>query len=226
MNKDTRKAGGCSSTSYAGVSDNYMLMENALVKAGGRKSKGCRARRGGDPAMKDIFGGAFGDFDLPHTNDMRRGGDPMKDMRRGGDPMKDMRRGGDPMKDMRRGGDPKNDMRRGGTRDSDMRRRGGNDVQAPATSLGFGSAMKGFTDTIASMSGKESAGGCGFASCSKKAARRTGGTIGLEVAPFISSLVILGLRAANDKALQAGITKKLGSLVSGKTKTKSRSLFD
>jgi hypothetical protein len=216
-----KKAGGCSSMSYAGISDNYMLMDNALVKTGGREKK---SRRKND----DMFGG---------DPLKRRGGNPKKDDMFGGDPLK--RRGGNPKKDDMFGGDPL--KRRGGVanlffsdmnggkplnrRDNELRRRGGDGdvggVQAPpASMLGFGSAMKGFTDTIASMSkggDDKKEGGCGMKSCKKK-----GGTTGLEIAPFISSLVLLGLRAANDKALQVGITKKLGSLVSEKTKTKTK----
>ena len=253
-----KKAGGCSSMSYAGVSDNYMLMDNALVKTGGgRKNsqrKGCdplmkdifnvnsMRRRGGNPSTNDMFGGEpnnakdnnmFGGEPLkrrggnPSTNDMfggepnnakdnnMFGGEPLK--RRGGNPFFADMTGGEPLK--RRGGNPlKND---------DLRRRGGYDAVPNPNMLGFGSAMKGFTDTIASMGKggdpRKNDGGCGFASCNKKVAKRKGGTTGLEVAPFISSLVLLGLRAANDKALQVGITKKLGSLVSEKTKTKTKS---
>jgi len=222
-----KKAGGCSSMSYAGVSDNYMLMDNALVKTGGGRKKS--QRKGGDPLMKDIFnvnsmrrrGGN------PSTNDMF-GGEPNNDMF-GGEPLK--RRGGNPFFADMTGGEPL--KRRGGNplerKNDDLKRRGGNPlIQSPDSSmLGFGSAMKGFTDTIASMSKsggdpRKNDGGCGFASCNKKVAKRKGGTTGLEVAPFISSLVLLGLRAANDKALQVGITKKLGSLVSEKTKTKTK----
>jgi len=47
-----------------------------------------------------------------------------------------------------------------------------------------------------------------------------GGTALIELAPFISSLVLLGLRAVNDKALQNKITKKIGTLVSTKSKSK------
>ena len=220
-----KKAGGCSSMSYAGVSDNYMLMDNALVKTGGGRKNS--QRKGGDPLMKDIFnvnsmrrrGGN------PSTNDMF-GGEPNNDMF-GGEPLK--RRGGNPFFADMTGGEPL--KRRGGNplkhKDDDLRRRGGYDAVPNPNMLGFGSAMKGFTDTIASMGKggdpRKNDGGCGFASCNKKVAKRKGGTTGLEVAPFISSLVLLGLRAANDKALQVGITKKLGSLVSEKTKTKTKS---
>lgn len=210
-----KKAGGCSSMNYAGISDNYMLMDNALVKTGGKK-----IYKGGEANLKDIFGG--GDDMLGGGRRSRRDDDLR---RKGGNPFKSddnlRRKGGNPLKN-----------------DDDLRRRGGNPpMQLPDSSmLGFGSAMKGFTDTLSTMTKtggdpRKNDGGCGFASCNKKVAKRKGGT-GIELAPFISSLVLLGLRAANDKSLQVGITKKLGSMVSEskKTKTKSKSktktLFD
>ncbi len=213
--------------SYAGISDNYMLMNNALVKGGDPK----KLRRKGGTNKDDMFGG---EPLKRRDNDLRRKGGTTtvnKEDIFGGEPLR--RKGGYNnifFNDMT-GGDP---LKR---RDDDLRRRGGNTVmdasKIDTNMLGFGSAMKGFTDTIASMSkggdDNKTNGGCGMKACRKK-----GGTTGLEIAPFISSLVLLGLRAANDKALQEGITKKLGSLVSEKTttksksksKTKSKSIFD
>ena len=41
-----KKSGGCSSMNYAGVSDNYMLMDNAIAKTGGaRKSKSSKGKK-------------------------------------------------------------------------------------------------------------------------------------------------------------------------------------
>lgn len=216
-----KKSGGCSSMNYAGVSDNYMLMDNAIAKTGGaRKSKSSKGkkpkRRGGEPLLEKIN---------MTEKELFSGGNPLNDMLGGGF----RRRGGEPSKD-------RNDDMFGGA----LRRRGGNTTEGPtsnpssvtqATGLfGMGSAITDVTKTLGLTSGggksdrkrrDERDGGCGMFPCNKKKdERKKGGTTGVELAPFISSLVILGLRAANDKALQSGITKKLGSLVSSSKKSK------
>lgn len=204
-----KKAGGCSSMSYSGVSDNYMLSTNALVNTGGanktRKNKG-----GNDDNF--LNGGAL----------RRRGGNSSKDkydeLFSGGNPENDEMFGGAKRK-------AKGKAKVNHKRKANPKRHGGAEGETPtpsASMFGFGSAMKGITDSLSSLTKTE--GGCGSLKC-KKNDMKKGGT-GVELAPFISSLVLLGLRAANDKALQMGITKKLGSLVSTrkskKSKTKSR----
>lgn len=213
-----KKSGGCSSMNYAGVSDNYMLMDNAIAKTGGaRKSKSSKGkkpkRRGGEPLLDKIN---------MTEKELFSGGNPLNDRLGGGF----RRRGGEPNKN-------RNDDMFGGA----LRRRGGDPPAAPpaaspvappnATGLfGMGSAITDVTKTLGLTSGggknnKEQDGGCGLRRCNKnKDERKKGGATGVELAPFISSLVILGLRAANDKALQSGITKKLGSLVSSSKKSK------
>ena len=210
-----KKSGGCSSMNYAGVSDNYMLMDNAIAKTGGArkpksrkpKSNKSKSKKGGvnlnERDAKELF---LGGYPNP-PNDMFGG----SFRRRGGDPR-----------------EKKDDMFGGA-----FRRRGG-DGETPATPpvatglFGMGSAITDVTKTLGLTSGggkserrDERDGGCGMFPCNKKKdERKQGGATGVELAPFISSLVILGLRAANDKALQSGITKKLGSLVSSSKKSK------
>jgi hypothetical protein len=227
-----KKSGGCSSMNYAGVSDNYMLMDNAIAKTGGarksksKKSKKSKSRGGGDLLQnineKELFSGGNPPNDMFGGALRRRGGgehseNTVNDKLSGMFGGSFRRRGGEP---------PKQDDMFGGS----FRRRGGEPPAAPvATGLfGMGSAITDVTKTLGLTSGggnndkrKERDGGCGLRRCNKnKDERKKGGTTGVELAPFISSLVILGLRAANDKALQSGITKKLGSLVSSSKKSK------
>ncbi len=225
-----KKSGGCSSMNYAGVSDNYMLMDNAIAKTGGaRKSKKSKRRGGGDLLQKinekELFSGGTPPNDMFGGSFRRRGGNPSENT------VNDKLAGIFGGSFRRRGGNPsKDDDMFGGS----FRRRGGNpttETPAPpvATGLfGMGSAITDITKNLGLTSGggknkgrDERDGGCGLRRCNKnKDERKKGGTTGVELAPFISSLVILGLRAANDKALQSGITKKLGSLVSSSKKSK------
>jgi len=230
-----KKSGGCSSMNYAGVSDNYMLMDNAIAKTGGaRKAESNKPKSKKSESKPKTTGG--GNTEISEK-ELFSGGNPLNDMlggalRRhgGGDNDKNDMSGGALR---RRGGgnDDKNDMFGGA-----LRRRGGNTetptTPPPATGLfGMGSAISDVTKNLGLTSGgadklrrerrDEKDGGCGLRRCNKKKDdQKKGGTTGVELAPFISSLVILGLRAANDKALQSGITKKLGSLVSSSKKSK------
>lgn len=231
MAKSLKKSGGCSSTGYAGISDNYMLLDKAMTKGGTRLS-----------SLDDMFGGGI--FD----NMNRRGGGPFNDANlfkdiTGGDPnaaKKDLK-GGDPLKKLK-GGEPLSHKDFKGGADLLKKLKGGEGDDPAATAataanpmsmLGFGSAMKGFTDNLTSLTNikggnpensKDLKGGVGDNSrCSKGLKKTRGGTTGIELAPFISSLIMLGLRAANDKTLQSGITKKLGSMVSESKKSKSKS---
>jgi len=246
-----RKAGGCSSTNYAGVSDNYMLMDNALVKTGGAykrkalkpkpkalKPKG--KKKGGLDNDRELFtGGRLGLDRHDDDDDLYKGGNDNKDDFFGGgndDSFLDggaRRRKRRTNRKVRKGGvksnddpdtgdevDPESSVLGGGKRRKARKgrkncKKGGEDL---TSMLGFGSAMKGLTDNLTSMTKKD--GGCGLKSCTKKDKSSKGGT-GVELAPFISSLVLLGLRAANDKSFQSGITKNLGSLV-GSKKSKSK----
>jgi len=212
-----KKSGGCSSMNYAGVSDNYMLMDNAIAKTGGaRKAESNKPKSKKSESKPKTTGG--GNTEISEK-ELFSGGNPLNDMLGGAL----RRRGG--------GDDDKNDMFGGA-----LRRRGGNTetptTPPPATGLfGMGSAISDVTKNLGLTSGgadklrrerrDEKDGGCGLRRCNKKKDdQKKGGTTGVELAPFISSLVILGLRAANDKALQSGITKKLGSLVSSSKKSK------
>lgn len=80
-------------------------------------------------------------------------------------------------------------------------------LKSPATTLGLGSAFSGFLPSK----------GGGL----KNNKQKKGGT-GVELAPFISSLVLLGLRIGTDKGLQESVTKNLSSMVSRKDKLSSR----
>lgn len=229
-----KKSGGCSSMNYAGVSDNYMLMDNAIAKTGGarkpkskKSNKSKKSKKGGvdlnEMKAKELFSGGMPPNDMFGGSFRRRGGEPSEQDNMFGGSFR--RRGGEPSK--------QDDMFGGS-----FRRRGGEPPAAtPAASpaapvatglFGMGSAITDVTKTLGLTSGggnndkrKERDGGCGLRRCNKnKDERKKGGTTGVELAPFISSLVILGLRAANDKALQSGITKKLGSLVSSSKKSK------
>jgi hypothetical protein len=232
-----KKSGGCSSMNYADVSDNYMLMDNAIAKTGGakrRKSKKSKKSRKGGNTMterdaKELFSGGNPPNDMFGGSLRRHGGVGKEDDMKGGS----YRRHGGNDGDMKGG----SYLRRGGGKEDDMfggslRRRGGNEAPSassaptPTGFLGMGSAITDFTKNIGITSGgaerrrEEREGGCGLRSCKKNGDKKKGGATGVELAPFISSLVILGLRAANDKALQSGITKKLGSLVSSSKKSK------
>lgn len=95
----------------------------------------------------------------------------------------------------------------------------------PAESLGLGSAFSGVMKNLTG--GKKSKktnrkGGCGFGSTNCNKAQKKGGT-GVELAPFISSLVLLGLRVGNDKMLQSGVTKQLSDMVKSKSSAKKSS---
>ena len=283
MAKSLKKSGGCSSTGYAGISDNYMLLDKAMTKGGTRLSSlddmfgggifDNMNRRGGGPfndanLFKDITGG-----DPMSAKKDLKGGDPLKKLKggnptddkkdlKGGDPLKKLKggeplshkdfkggadllkklkggepdmsklKGGDPSKKLK-GGDPSKKLK-GGDPLKKLKGGEGDDPAAnPMSMLGFGSAMKGFTDNLTSLTNikggnpensKDLKGGVGDNSrCSKGLKKTRGGTTGIELAPFISSLIMLGLRAANDKTLQSGITKKLGSMVSESKKSKSKS---
>ena len=56
-----KKSGGCSSMNYAGVSDNYMLMDNAIAKTGGARKVDSKPKttRGGNTEIseKQLFSG-------------------------------------------------------------------------------------------------------------------------------------------------------------------------
>ena len=80
-------------------------------------------------------------------------------------------------------------------------------LKSPATTFGLGSAFSGFLPTK---------GG------SKNNRQQKKGGTGVELAPFISSLVLLGLRIGTDKGLQESVTKNLSSMVSRKDKLSSR----
>jgi len=287
MAKSLKKSGGCSSTGYAGISDNYMLLDKAMTKGGTRLSSlddmfgggifDNMNRRGGGPfndanLFKDITGG-----DPNAAKKDLKGGDPLKKLKggdpnaakkdlKGGDPLKKLKggnptsdkkdlKGGDPLKKLKggnptsdkkdlKGGDPLKKLKGGeplshkdfkGGADLLKKLKGGEGEGAanPMSMLGFGSAMKGFTDNLTSLTNIKGGnpdteidlkGGVGDNSrCSKGLKKTRGGTTGIELAPFISSLIMLGLRAANDKTLQSGITKKLGSMVSESKKSKSKS---
>jgi len=211
-----KKSGGCSSMNYSSISDNYMLMDNAVAKTGGALKKSSkRAKKGGSP------------LDDKEAKELFSGGNPLNTELFGGALRRRVVNGN------------KKDSREdsfGGA----LRRRGGEgealapQAQAPAATglFGMGSAITDAAKQFGLTSGgafrrdrddkdKKEEGGCGLARCNKsKNDRKKGGTTGVELAPFISSLVILGLRAANDKALQSGITKKLGSLLSSSKKSK------
>ena len=252
MAKSLKKSGGCSSTGYAGISDNYMLLDKAMTKGGTRLSSlddmfgggifDNMNRRGGGPfndanLFKDITGG-----DPNAAKKDLKGGDPLKKLK-GGNPTSDKKdlKGGDPLKKLK-GGEPLSHKDFKGGADLLKKLKGGEGDDPAATAataanpmsmLGFGSAMKGFTDNLTSLTNikggnpensKDLKGGVGDNSrCSKGLKKTRGGTTGIELAPFISSLIMLGLRAANDKTLQSGITKKLGSMVSESKKSKSKS---
>ena len=266
MAKSLKKSGGCSSTGYAGISDNYMLLDKAMTKGGTRLSSlddmfgggifDNMNRRGGGPfndanLFKDITGG-----DPNAAKKDLKGGDPLKKLKggdpnaakkdlKGGDPLKKLKggnptsdkkdlKGGDPLKKLK-GGEPLSHKDFKGGADLLKKLKGGEGEGAanPMSMLGFGSAMKGFTDNLTSLTNIKGGnpdteidlkGGVGDNSrCSKGLKKTRGGTTGIELAPFISSLIMLGLRAANDKTLQSGITKKLGSMVSESKKSKSKS---
>jgi len=237
MAKSLKKSGGCSSTAYAGISDNYMLLDKAITKGGeppsnddlfgGGLFEKNMDRRGGNPfgnanLFKDITGGdpvkKLKGGDEPTKKDLKGGAERAKKLKGGTEPAKKLK-GGDPAKKDLKGGDPAKKLK-GGADDS----------QPPnaLSMLGFGSAMKGFTDNLSSLTNikggdpKEINGGFASSKRCKDLKRTKGGTTGIELAPFISSLVMLGLRAANDKSLQTGITKKLGSMVSQSKKLKTK----
>jgi hypothetical protein len=296
MAKSLKKSGGCSSTGYAGISDNYMLLDKAMTKGGTRLSSlddmfgggifDNMNRRGGGlfndaNLFKDITGG-----DPNVAKKDLKGGDPLKKLKggnptgdkkdlKGGDPLKKLKggnptgdkkdlKGGDPLKKLKggeplshkdfkggadllkklKGGEPDISKLKGG--DPLKKLKGGDPLKKlkggegdataanPMSMLGFGSAMKGFTDNLTSLTNikggnpktdNDLKGGVGESAgrCSKGLKKTRGGTTGIELAPFISSLIMLGLRAANDKTLQSGITKKLGSMVSESKKSKSKS---
>ena len=191
-----KKSGGCSSMSYSGVSDNYMLMDNAIAKTGGKKKKTSKFNKGGGDgdSPSDMFGGAF-----RRKNENEKLGGAFR--RRGGAD------GGEPQNN------PSQHLNASGLFGM------GSAITDAAKQFGLTSGGNPRKDRKEKL--KREKGGCGgILGCKKNKEDKKGGATGVELAPFISSLVILGLRAANDKALQSGITKKLGSLVSSSKKSK------
>lgn len=239
MAKSLKKLGGCSSTAYAGISDNYMLLPSTVKGGYKKRNNDDNFFGGGETPVADLFKGGY-PFDM-------RGGEPVRKSLKGGEPIRKSLKGGNPPqndKALKGGTDPVPKEFKGGVdaRKNDLRRKktlkGGEGPENNALSmLSFGSAMKGFTDNLTSLTNlkggnplattpeyQNEKGGCpqSLKSCNKNSKTR-GGTTGIELAPFISSLIMLGLRAANDKSLQSGITKKLGSMVSESKKSKSKS---
>lgn len=185
--------GGCSSQGYSDVSKNFMLLDSAIKTTGGRRSKSAKKS-----SMKKSKVGK--------QHRRRYGGE-------GEEPPSPPDASSDAPPVAPPPASPPSDAQ------------GTASYMPPAESLGLGSAFSGVMKNLTG--GKKSKkskrnGGCGFGSTNCNKAQKKGGT-GVELAPFISSLVLLGLRVGNDKMLQSGVTKQLSDMVKSKSSAKKSS---
>lgn len=189
--------GGCSSQGYSDVSKNFMLLDSAIKTTGGRRTKSAKKS-----SMKKAKVGK--------QHRRRYGGE--------GEPT-DQDSPPPPPSASATAPPPSATAPPPDATDSYM---------PPAETLGLGSAFSGVMKNLTggkktkpkSKKSKRHGGCINGVSCNK--AQKKGGT-GVELAPFISSLVLLGLRVGNDKMLQTGVTKQLSDMVKSKSSAKKTS---
>jgi hypothetical protein len=188
--------GGCSSQGYSDVSKNFMLLDSAIKTTGGRRSKSAKKS-----SMKKAKVGK--------QHRRRYGGEGEGEEPQSAPP--DVSSAPPPPPSASASAPPAEGS-----------------YMPPPETLGLGSAFSGVMKNLTggkktkskSKKSKRHGGCIKGVNCNK--AQKKGGT-GVELAPFISSLVLLGLRVGNDKMLQTGVTKQLSDMVKSKSSAKKTS---